>query len=126
MPLYATAEEVAYAAELAALDRAEDAALRAEWDAAGFDVPGLDGAGFEVPVDDAAWDAALAELADDDALVGALRGPAHAADLMLVDSIDPASLCSQHARLDYLRACDRIAAKVAAHRGDVVVALVGE
>ena len=126
VPLYATAEEVAYAAELAALDRAEDAALRAEWAAAGFDVPGLDVAGFDVPVDDAAWDEALAELADDDALIGALRGPAHAADLMLVDSIDPASLTSQHARLDYLRACDRIAAKVAAHRGDVVVALVGE
>ena len=30
VPLYATAEEVAYAAELAALDRAEDAVLRAE------------------------------------------------------------------------------------------------
>ncbi len=126
VPLYASAEEVAYAAELAALDRAEDAALRAEWDAAGYDLPGLDEAGLDVPVDDAAWDAALAELADDDALIGALHGPAHAADLMLVDSIDPASLTSQHARLDYLRACDRIAAKVAAHRGDVVVALVGE
>ncbi|MDA8434789.1 MAG: hypothetical protein M0Z98_02235, partial [Actinomycetales bacterium] len=60
VPLYASAEEVAYAAELAALDRAEDAALRAEWaeagydvpglDATGVDVPGLDGAGFEVPV----------------------------------------------------------------------------
>ena len=70
VPLYASAEEVAYAAELAALDRAEDAALRAEWaeagydlpglDEAGFDVPGLDGAGFDVPVDDAAWDEALA------------------------------------------------------------------
>ncbi|MDA8436866.1 MAG: hypothetical protein M0Z98_12895, partial [Actinomycetales bacterium] len=94
VPLYATAEEVAYAAELAALDRAEDAALRAEWAEAGYDLPGLDGAGFDVPVDDAAWDAALAELADDDALIGALHGPAHAADLMLVDSIDPASLCS--------------------------------
>jgi Domain of unknown function (DUF222) len=79
-----------------------------------------------VPVDDAAWDAALAELADDDALISALHGPAHAADLMLVASIDPASLTSQHARLDYLRACDRISAKVAAHRGGVVVALVGE
>jgi len=102
VPLYATAEEVAYAAELAALDRADDAALRAEWEAAGFDVP----------VDDAAWDAALAELADDDALIGALRGPAHAADLMLVESIDPRSLTSKHAQVDYLRACDRIAAKV--------------
>ncbi|MDA8434506.1 MAG: hypothetical protein M0Z98_00805, partial [Actinomycetales bacterium] len=52
VPLYATAEEVAYAAELAALDRAEDAALRAEWAEAGYDVPGLDAAGFDVPVDD--------------------------------------------------------------------------
>ncbi|MDA8435542.1 MAG: DUF222 domain-containing protein, partial [Actinomycetales bacterium] len=126
LPLYATAEEVAYAAELAALDRADHAALRAEWAAAGYDLPDLDAAGFDVPVDDAAWDEALAELADDDALVGALQGPAHAADLMLVESIDPRSLTSKHAQVDYLQACDRIAAKVSAHRSDAVVALAGE
>jgi hypothetical protein len=71
VPLYAT-EEVACAAELAALDRADDAALRAEWTSAGYDAVGLDAAGFDVPVDDAAWDAALAELVSDEALIEGL------------------------------------------------------
>jgi phage I-like protein len=116
VPCYATAEDVAYAEQLAAADRAEDAALRAEYAAAGFDVP----------VGDAAWDAALAELVSDDAAIGGLAGRVHEADLMLLASVDPRSLGSQHARLDYVQACDRVAAFTASLRHAAVVALVGE
>ncbi len=116
VPLYATAEEVAYAEQLAALDRADDAAARAEWAAAGFEVDPID------PL----WDDLLADLASDVELLARMSGPAHEADLMALASIDPRSLPSPHARVDYLQRCDRVAALVASRRAEAVVALAGE
>ncbi len=116
VPLYATAEEVAYAEQLAALDRAEDAAARAEWAAAGFEIDPID------PL----WDDLLADLASDEELLARMSGPAHEADLMALASIDPRSLESPHARVDYLQRCDRVAALVASRRAEAVVALAGE
>jgi hypothetical protein len=105
---YATAEDVAYAAALAELDRADresggcyDADLEAApaWD------------GVEPCVDD---------------LVASLAGAVSASDLLLLDSIDPRSLAEDLNRVDYLRALDRVEALVAAKRNDVIVAMVGE
>jgi hypothetical protein len=114
LPAFATAEEVAYAEEQLRLDRAEDAALRAQWQASGFDV------------EESEWDDAAAGLpaTSDDNVVERLMGPAGGADLMLLESIDPRSL-DEPAKVRYVQACDRVSASVAAHRAAAVVALAG-
>ena len=137
MPLFATAEEIALAAELAALDRAEDAASAARWD--GVDDSGWDQALIELtsadvptgPGEDALAEAAAARGADlgswtDDDLVESFVGPPDPADLMLLASIDPQQLSEDIVRVHYLQALDRVAGYIAAKRARAVVALAGE
>ena len=62
---------------------------------------------------------------DDDLLLG-LDGPADPADLLLLDSIDPASLTTQRAKLAYVRAADRAVAFATSLRHRAEVALVGD
>jgi len=108
LPIRATSEEKAFAASLAELDRADrEAGLRDEADVA----------------DPVPWDEAVLS---DDELVASLGRSVHEADLMLLASIDPRDLSENLVRVDYLRALDRIAARVASMRHDAVVAMVGE
>ena len=108
LPIRATAEEKAFAASLAELDRADrEAGL-------------LDDADFP---ESAPWDEPVLS---DDELVASLGRSVHEADLMLLASIDPRDLAENLVRVDYLRALDRIAARVASLRHDAVVAMVGE
>ena len=106
--LYATAEDVEYAAALAELDRADRESEVVFYDA-DLDAP---------PV----WDV---DAPGDEDLVAALSGRVGAADLLLLDSIDPGSLAENLNRVGYLRALDRVEALVAAKRQDVLVAMVG-
>ena len=103
LPVCPTAEEVALGAELAALDRADDAEA-------------YDG-----------WDDALAGLvaSSESDEVDRLGGPADPADLMLLASIDPRSLDDAIVRVRYLQALDRVAGLVSALQHDAVVALSG-
>ena len=104
---YATAEDVAYAAELAELDRQDREA----------------GLGYDPDLDaPPSWDEAV--VSDDD-LVADLAARVTAMDLALLDSIDPRSLSEDLNRVDYLRACDRFDALLAAKRQDAIVATVG-
>ena len=104
---FATAEEAAFAAELAELDR-QDREEQSSYDA-DLDAP--------PPWEDSA--------PSDDDLITALVGAAHPADLMLLDSIDPAALSENLVRLDYLRALDRIDAKSASLRARAIVSMAG-
>ena len=108
LPIRATAEERAFAASLAELDRADREAGR------------LDDADVADP---APWDEAVLS---DDELVTALGRGVHGADLMLLESIDPRDLSENVVRVDYLRALDRISARIASMRHAAVVAMVGE
>ena len=105
---YETAEDVAFAAELAELDRLDREA------------PGFYDADLAAPPP---WEDAV--LSDDD-LVAGLAGSAHPADLLLLDSIDPTSLAHPLDRLAYLRALDRSAALVSALQVDAVAAIAGD
>jgi len=98
-------EELALVAELDLQDREAG-----DWYDADFDEPPF---------------SEVAPLSDDE-LVAALQGPAHAANLQLLDSIDPRSLSENLNRVDYLRALDRVAGLVASKRQDVIVAMAGE
>jgi len=101
-------DDVALVSELAELDRADrEAGLLDDLDTAG----------------PAPWDEAVVS---DDELVASLGRTVHEADLMLLASIDPRDLSENLVRVDYLRALDRIAARVASMRHAAVVALVGE
>ncbi len=100
-------DELALVAELAELDR-QDREFEGWYDADSDEPPFSE----------------LAPLSDDE-LVAALRGPAHAANLQLLDSIDPRSLSENLNRVDYLRALDRVAGLVASKRQDVIVAMAG-
>jgi hypothetical protein len=60
-----------------------------------------------------------------DDLVAALAAGVSAADLALLDSIDPRGLSEDLNRVDYLKACDRFDALLAAKRQDAIVATVG-
>jgi hypothetical protein len=108
LPLCATVEEVAFAAELADLDRADREC--GEFYAADLD---------ELSAMDVDWPS-------DDDLVIAMRGQVHEVDLMVLASIDPASLSSQRLRVDYVQAVDRVIARAASLRHTAEVALVGE
>ena len=108
LPFWTTAEEIALVADLAELDRLDREAGRLD---------DLDTAG------PAPWDEAVVS---DDELVASLGRTVHEADLMLLASIDPRDLSENLVRVDYLRALDRIAARVASMRHAAVVALVGE
>jgi hypothetical protein len=100
--------EKAFAASLVELDRADrEAGLLEDLDSAG----------------PAPWDEAVVS---DDELVASLGRSVHEADLMLLASIDPRDLSENLVRVDYLRALDRIAARVASMRHAAVVAMVGE
>ena len=70
-----------------------------------------------------AWE--VAPLTDDDLVLG-LVGPAVASDLMLLESIDPASLTTHRAKLAYVKAVDRAGAFATSLRHRAEVALVGE
>jgi hypothetical protein len=63
---------------------------------------------------------------DDDVLAMSLTRGVDAADLMLLESIDPRNLSENLVRVDYLCALDRVAARVASMRHAAVVAMVGE
>ncbi len=110
-----SAEEVAYAAALAAADRAEDAASAAAGECSDTDP---DGDWSDVPD-------GYVPLSDAD-LVEGLAGPAEAVDLLLLDSIDPATLAHPLDRLAYLQGLDRVAALVAAKQVDTVAAIAGD
>jgi hypothetical protein len=69
-----------------------------------------------------AWEVDV--LADDE-VVASLSGQVGAADLLLLDSIDPRSLSENLNRMVYLRALDRVEGFVAAKRHEVIVAMVG-
>jgi len=100
-------DDVALVAELAELDRADrEAGLLDDLDTAG----------------PAPWDEAVVS---DDELVASLGRGMHEADLMLLASIDPRDLSENLVRVDYLRALDRISARVASMRHAAVVAMVG-
>jgi hypothetical protein len=103
-----SAEEISYAESLAALDRADRAA--------GL----LDDTDVDVL---ARWDVDPVSDAD---LVAGLAGQVSAADLLLLDSIDPRALPEDLDRVEYLRALDRVAGLVAAKRQDVIVAIAGK
>jgi len=107
LPMYATAGEIAFAAELAEVDR-RDRECAGEYDA-DLDEPPV----WEVPP------------LSDDQLVAGLAGQVHVADLLLLDSIDPRALSENLNRVDYLRALDRVAGLVASKRQDVIVAMAG-
>jgi len=62
----------------------------------------------------------------DDQLVLGLSAPVEASDLVLLASIDPATLTSHRAKLAYVRAADRVAAYTASLRHRAEVAVVGE
>ena len=105
-----TADELAVVAELAELDHADrEAGLLEDWD-------------WGIEIAEAAWDEAV--VSDDELVAGLARG-VHEADLMLLASIDPRDLSENLVRVDYLRALDRIAARVASMRHATVVAMVG-
>ena len=107
LPPYASADAVALAAGLAALDRTDDLA---------------DGS-----VDDAAaepWAEQLAATSDTEHLER-LTGPAHESDLALLASIDLASLSDPFDRVHYVQALDRVAGLVAAMQSEAVVSLSG-
>lgn len=108
VPLYATAEDVAFAAELAALD------LRDRESRCCYDVELDEPQACEIAAP------------SDDELVSALAGRVDAADLMLLESIDPRSLSENVNRVEYLRAVDRLSAHLASKRHDVIVSMVGE
>ena len=98
LPIWATAEERGFAASLVELDRADrEAGLLDDLDTAG----------------PAPWDEAVVS---DDELVASLGRTVHEADLMLLASIDPRDLSENLVRVDYLRALDGIAARVASLR----------
>lgn len=106
---YPCEEELALGAELAALDLAEwaadlDAPVEAGWVRDGDD----DGPG----------------LLDVDVL-DALDGPATAADLLAIDSLDLAALTDPVDRLRVVRALDRVIAHATALQHEVVVGVVG-
>ena len=104
---YATAQDVAYAAELAELDRQDRES----------------GVGFDPEVEALpAWDDVV--LHDED-LVAGLAVRVTAGDLALLDSIDPRALSQDLNRVDYLKALDRFDALLAAKRADALVATVG-
>jgi len=105
-----TAGELALVAELAELDRADrEAGQLEEWDR---------------DVAEAAWEQAA--VTDEEFLAVALGRGVDAADLMLLESIDPRNLSENLARVDYLRALDRVAARVASLRYAAVAAVAGE
>lgn len=60
-----------------------------------------------------------------DELVASLSGPTHEMDLVLLASVDPAELETSAARLAYLQGLDRLSARVAAMRAEVLVAMAG-
>ena len=60
-----------------------------------------------------------------DDLVVALSGPAHEMELALLASLDPAELETNKARIAYLQGLDRLAARVAAMRAEILVELAG-
>jgi hypothetical protein len=70
-----------------------------------------------------AWE--VAPFTDDDLVLG-LVGPAVASDLMLLESIDPASLTTPRAKITYVKAVDRAVAFATSLRHRAEVALVGE
>ena len=106
-----TADELALIAELAEMDRADrEAGLLEVWD-------------WGLEVVEAAW---VEAVVTDDELVSGLARGVHEADLMLLASIDPRNLSANLARVAYLRALDRVAARVASMRHAAVVAMVGE
>ena len=102
-----SAEEVALAAELAELDRADRE----------LDAPSAADLGNLPP-----WE--IDALSDDD-LVTALRGRVHEADLGVLASIDPRALSTQRHRIDYIQAADRLVARAVSLRHAAEVALVG-
>ncbi len=69
-----------------------------------------------------AWDEAV--FSDDELILG-VAGPVQASDLMLLASIDPASLSTPRAKLAYVRLADRVAAHAVSLRHRAEVALVG-
>jgi hypothetical protein len=104
-----TAEQRGLARELAVADLVEDLEQAARDDADG-------------------WDRALVwELVPEtaDELVVGLAGPAHEMDLALLASIAPCELETEKARVAYLQALDRITARVAAMRAEVLVEMAG-
>jgi hypothetical protein len=107
LPLHASADEIAFAAELAALDRSDDLADGSD-----------DGAAAE------AWAERLASTSDAE-LLEQLAGPAHESDLALLASIDLASLSDPFDRVQYVQALDRVAGLVAAMQSEAVVSLSG-
>ena len=107
LPVYATAEERVFAAELAELDR-QDRESQGWYDA------DLD----EPPFSE------VAPLSDDE-VVAALAGQVHPADLLLLESIDPRSLSENLVRVDYLRALDRVEAFTASLRHKAIVSMAG-
>ena len=110
LPVWPTVQEKALAAELADRDRADREAGR------------LEDRGREIA--EAAW--VEATLTDDDVLATSLTRGVDATDLLLLESIDPRNLSEHLVRVDYLRALDRVAARVASMRHAAVVAMVGE
>jgi len=106
-----TAGEIALITELAEIDRADrEAGLLEDWD-------------WGIEVAQEAWDEAV--VTDDELVAGLARG-VHEADLLLLASIDPRNLSENLVRVDYLRALDRISARVASMRHAAVVAMVGQ
>ena len=67
----------------------------------------------------------LADPASVDDVVASLSGPAHEMDLALLASVDPGELETAVGRIAYLQSLDRLAARVAAMRADVLVAMAG-
>jgi len=111
LPLRPTAEEFALVAGLAERDRLDrEAGLLEDWD--------------DAVTDELAWEQAV--VTDDELVSVSLGRGVHEADLMLLASIDPRNLSENLVRVDYLRALDRITARVASMRHAAVVAMVGE
>jgi len=108
LPDRPTADELALVAELTDMDRADrEAGLLEDWDR---------------DVAEMAWSESV--VTDDELVTGLARG-VHEADLMLLASIDPRNLSENLVRVEYLRALDRVAARVASMRHVAVVAMVG-
>ena len=101
LPPFPSAEEVAYGRAMARQD-----SLQLEpWES-------------DPPVDE------VEPLTDED-LLGHLRSVPSAADLLLLESIDPMRLSSKAAVLDYLKAAERVDAYAASLRARARVALAG-
>jgi hypothetical protein len=101
LPPFPSAEDVAYGAAMARCD----SALLEPWES-------------DPPVDECEL------LSDDDLLEGRSSAPS-AADLLLLESIDPMGLSSKAAVLDYLKAAERVDAYAASLKARARVALAG-